>query len=110
MRRDGAITCSAAPTSSLGYTIAAGDSEIGFVRGEKYLPRSERWFLPGNGERDILTATVFADPATGASSLRATASLRDDDDTGSPTKSTKSRTPDANAIVAACADQTALGA
>ena len=46
MRRDGAITCSAAPTSSLGYTIAAGDSEIGFVRGEKYLPTSERWFLP----------------------------------------------------------------
>ena len=70
MRRDGAITCSAAPTSSLGYTIAAGDSEIGFVRGEKYLLTSERWFLPGNGERDILShEATFLSPGCHPGSL-----------------------------------------
>ena len=74
---DTTLDCAIDQLKSLSYTIVAGDSEIGFVRGEKYLPTSESWFLPGNGERDVLTAMVFADPTTGASSLRVTASLID---------------------------------
>ena len=64
---DTTLDCATVQLKSLSYTIVAGDSEIGFFRGEKYLPTSESWFLPGNGERDVLTAMVFADPATGAS-------------------------------------------
>lgn len=101
---DQTLDCATHQLKSLGYTIAAGDSKIGFVRGERYLPTSERWLLPGTSERNVLTATVLADPATGASLLRVTAGLRNHDDMGSPTKSGAS---DANAIVDACADQTA---
>ncbi|MCY3545275.1 MAG: hypothetical protein OXH49_00195 [Gemmatimonadetes bacterium] len=97
------LSCATHHIKTLGYTIADGDSEIGFVRGEKYLPTGERWFILGRGERHVLTATVLADPDTGESSLHMTAGLRDDRNTGAPTKSGSA---DANAVVAACTDQT----
>ncbi len=77
--------------------------EIGFVRGEKYLPTADRWLFIGRGERHVLTATVLDDPDTGASSLRVTAGLRDDRYTGAPTKTGSA---DADAVMAACTDQT----
>lgn len=101
---DRTLDCATQQLKVLGYTIAAGDSRIGFVRGEKYLPTAERWLLPGTAERDVLTATVLADPETGESSLRLTAGLRNQDDTGRPTTTGIS---DANAIVATCTDRNA---
>lgn len=97
------LNCATHHIKTLGYTIADGDSEIGFVRGEKYLPTGERWLILGRGERHVLTATVLADPDTGASSLHVTAGLRDDRNTGAPTKSGSA---DADAVVFACTDQT----
>lgn len=99
---DQTLACATHQLKSLGYTIAAGDSRIGFVRGEKYLPTVERWLLPGTAERHVLTATVFDDPATGESSLQVTAGVRNQDDHGSPTEAGSSH---ANVILAACADQ-----
>ncbi len=97
------LHCATHHIKTLGYTIADGDSEIGFVRGEKYLPTADRWLFIGRGERHVLTATVLDDPATGASSLRVTAGLRDDRYTGAPTKAGSA---DADAVMAACTDQT----
>jgi len=97
------LNCATNHIKTLGYTIADGDGEIGFVRGEKYLPTGERWLILGRGERHVLTATVLADPDTGASSLRVTAGLRDDRHTGAPTKSGSA---DADAVMSACTDQT----
>lgn len=57
----------------------------------------------GNLGSHVLTATVLDDPATGAPSLRVTAGLRDDRYTGQPTKAASA---DADAIMAACTDQT----
>ena len=100
-----ALSCATQQLNQLGYTIDAGDSKVGFVRGEKHLSKEERWFLPGKNERDVLTAAVFDDPTTGAASLRVTAALRSHDDAGAPTKR---GTADANTIVANCADEAAL--
>ena len=97
---DVALGCATQQLVTLGYTIAAGDGEIGFVRGEKHRPRLERFFVSGIDERDVLTATVLADPATGGSSLLVTAALRSRGDAGSPTKTASA---DANTILAACA-------
>ena len=97
------LNCATNHIKTLGYTIADGDSDIGFVRGEKYLPTGERWLILGRGERHVLTATVLADPDTGASSLRVTAGLRDDRHMGAPTKSGSA---DADAVMSACTDQT----
>lgn len=104
---DRTLDCATQQLKALGYTIAAGDSRIGFVRGEKYLPTAERWLIPGTAERDVLTATVLADPETGESSLRLTAGLRNQDDAGRPTTTGIS---DANAIVATCTDGNATAA
>ena len=101
---DVALGCATQQLVTLGYTIAAGDGEIGFVRGEKHRPRLERFFVSGIDERDVLTATVLADPATGGSSLLVTAALRSRGDAGSPTKTASA---DAFNILAACAEQTA---
>ena len=97
------LNCATHHIKTLGYTIADGDSEIGFVRGEKYLPTGERWLILGRGERHVLTATVLADPDTGESSLHVTAGLRDDRNTGAPTKSGSA---DADAVMSACTEQT----
>ena len=102
-RADMALGCATQQLVSLGYTIAAGDGEIGFVRGERLRPGIERFFV-GRELRDVLTATVFADPATGASSLRVTAALRSHDNAGSPSNTGSA---DANSILATCAEQTA---
>lgn len=102
---DDALGCATHQLKSLGYTIAAGDSKIGFVRGEKHLPTVERWLLPGTDERDVLTAMVLADPATGKSALRVTAGVRNQDDSGAPSKYGRA---DARAIVAACTEHAAV--
>ena len=101
---DMALGCATQQLVSLGYTIAAGDGKIGFVRGERHRPRIERFFVSGIDERDVLTAMVLADPATGASSLRVTAALRSQSDAGTPTDTGSA---DASSILAACAEQTA---
>ena len=94
---DTALRCATRQLMSLGYAIAAADGKIGFVWGERHGPRNRR---------DVLTATVFTDPASGASSLRVTASLRSRTRTGSPTESGSA---DADNILAECAEQTASG-
>jgi|GEM_PF-5851583 len=101
---DMALGCATRQLVSLGYTIAAGDGEIGFVRGERHRPRVERFFVSGIDERDVLTAMVLADPATGASTLRVTAALRSQGDAGSPTDTGSA---EAISILTACAEHTA---
>ncbi len=100
---DMALGCATQQLVSLGYTIAAGDGKIGFVRGERHRPRIERIFFTGIDERDVLTAMVLPDPATGASSLLVTAALRSQGDAGSPTDTGSA---DAISILTTCAEQT----
>ena len=100
---DMALGCATQQLVTLGYTIAAGDGQIGFVRGERHRPRIERFFVSGIDERDVLTAMVLADPATGASSLLVTAALRSQGDAGSPTETGSA---DAISILTMCAEQT----
>ena len=95
------LHCAADHIKTLGYTIVAGDSDIGFVRGEKYLPRSESFLIQGSGERHVLTATVRKDPSTGASLLQVTAGLTNDEQTGGPAKNGSA---DADKILSACGD------
>ena len=101
---DTALRCATQQLMSLGYTIAAGDGKIGFVRGERHLPWIERFFVSGIDGRDVITAMVLADPATGASSLRVTAALRSQSDAGTPTDTGSA---DASSILTTCAEQTA---
>lgn len=86
-------------------TGKAGDSKMGFVRAGRHLPTEQRWFLAGSDERDILTAAVFQDPATGTASLRVTAAVKSHDDVGAPTNR---GTADAVAIMGECADDIAV--
>ena len=101
---DMALGCATQQLVTLGYTIAAGDGQIGFVRGERHRPRIERFFVSGIDGRDVLTAMVLADPATGASSLLITAALRSQGDVGSPTETGSA---DASRVLAMCTEQTA---
>ena len=98
---DEALDCATSQLNYLGYTIEAGDSKMGFVRAGRHLPTERRWLLPGSDERDILTAAVFEDPATGAASLRVTAAVKSHDDVGAPTNR---GTADAVTIMDECSD------
>lgn len=100
-----ALDCATSHLNYLGYTIEAGDSKMGFVRAGRHLPTEQRWFLSGSDERDVLTAAVFHDPATGMASLRVTAAVRSHDDVGSPTNR---GTADAVAIMGECAGEFAV--
>ena len=91
-----ALVCATQQLIHLGYTIDAGDSVVGFVRGEKSFDKDTR---------DVLTATVFDDATTGAASLRVTAARRtSSNETDAPRKRGSA---DADSIMATCAGQTA---
>lgn len=78
--KDDAYQCAVAQLNILGYTIEAGNSDAGFVRGRKQTSGLGTQLLTGNAYHDILTATAFDNPGTGETNLRVVASRVADHD------------------------------
>ena len=78
--RDTAYECALAQLNILGYTIEDGNKDAGFIRGRKQTSGLGTQLFTGASHHELLTATVFDDPATGTN-LRVVAARVADQDT-----------------------------
>ena len=72
--RDTAYQCAVAQLNIMGYTIEDGNSDTGFVRGRRQTSGLGTQIFTGNTYHDLLTASVFDNPADGETTLRVVAS------------------------------------
>lgn len=101
-------SCAVQQLNLLDYTIEGGDRETGFVRGRKQTSGLGTAILTGKNYHDVLTASVFENPATSERTLRVTAARVQENAIGifggneqgiSPSDSGKE---DANTLLAQC--------
>lgn len=78
--RETAYQCAAAQLNIMGYNIEDGNADAGFVRARKQTSGIGTQILTGNTYHDVLTATVFDNPATGETNLRVVAARMVDQD------------------------------
>lgn len=71
--RETAYQCAVAQLNIMGYTIEDGNADAGFVRGRKQTSGLGTQILTGNTYHDVLTASVFDNPATDETNLRVVA-------------------------------------
>ena len=80
--RETAYQCAVAQLNIMGYTIEDGNNDAGFVRGRKQTSGLGTQIFTGNTYHDVLTASVFDNPATGETNLRVVATRIAEQDTG----------------------------
>ncbi len=80
--RETAYQCAVAQLNIMDYTIEDGNSDAGFVRARRQTSGLGTRILTGDTYHDLLTATVFDNPATGETNLRVVASRIAEDDVG----------------------------
>ncbi len=74
-----AYRCAVAQLNLMDYTIEDGNLEAGFVRGRRQTSGVVEALFAG-ARHDILTASVFDNPATGNTHIRVVASRLEDED------------------------------
>lgn len=77
-----AYRCAVAQLNLMDYTIEDGNLEAGFVRGRRQTSGLVHELFLGQSQHDLLTATVFENPATGDTHMRVVASRIADHDVG----------------------------
>lgn len=77
-----AYRCAVAQLNLMDYTIEDGNLEAGFVRGRRQTSGVVEELFTGAAQHDILTASVFDNPATGSTHIRVVASRVADHDIG----------------------------
>lgn len=77
-----AYRCAVAQLNLMDYNIEDGNLEAGFVRGRRQTSGAVQELFTGAAHHDILTATVFDNPATGNTHIRVVASRVADHDIG----------------------------
>ncbi|WP_419937197.1 hypothetical protein [Candidatus Palauibacter sp.] len=77
-----AYRCAVAQLNLMDYTIEDGNLEAGFVRGRRQTSGAVQELFTGAAEHDVLTASVFDNPATGNTHIRVVASRVADHDIG----------------------------
>lgn len=70
--RDTAYDCAVAQLNIMGYTVEDGNKDTGFARGRKQTSGLGTQLFTGNTHHDVLTTSVFDNPATGETNLRVT--------------------------------------
>lgn len=79
---DTAYRCAVAQLNLMDYTIEDGNLEAGFVRGHRQTSGIVEELFTGAAQLDVLTASVFDNPATGNTHIRVVASRIADHDIG----------------------------
>lgn len=78
--KESAYECVIAQLNFMNYTIEAGDAGLGFVRARKQTSGLATEILTGASYHDVMTVSVFDDPSTGTTNIRAeTTRLADKD-------------------------------
>ena len=77
-----AYRCAVAQLNLMDYNIEDGNMEAGFVRGRKQTSGVVEELFLGAAYQDVLTATVFDNPATGNTHIRVVAARVADHDIG----------------------------
>jgi len=78
--KESAYECVVAQLNFMNYTIEAGDAGLGFVRARKQTSGLATEILTGASYHDVMTVSVFDDPSTGTTNIRAeTTRLADKD-------------------------------
>ena len=77
-----AYRCAVAQLNLMDYTIEDGNLEAGFVRGRRQTSGVVQELFTGAAHHDVLTASVFDNPATGNTHIRVVASRIADHDIG----------------------------
>ena len=77
-----AYRCAVAQLNLMDYNIEDGNLEAGFIRGRRQTSGVVQELFTGAAHHDILTATVFDNPATGNTHIRVVASRVADHDIG----------------------------
>ena len=67
------FTCAVQQLNGLGYTVDDANKDAGFVRGTKDTTQGASRLLSGNSYKDLLTVSVFEDPTSHETRIRATA-------------------------------------
>ena len=70
--RETAYECAVAQLNIMGYTVEDGNKGTGFVRGRKQTSGLGTQLFTGNTHHDVLTASVFDNPATSETNLKVT--------------------------------------
>jgi len=70
--KETAYDCAVAQLNIMGYTVEDGNKDTGFARGRKQTSGLGTQLFTGNTHHDVLTTSVFDNPATGETNLRVT--------------------------------------
>lgn len=102
-----AYSCALRKVNELGYTVTNTNREAGFITADKQTTGTMTKLFTGSEYHDVITVSVFDDPATGGRKIRVTAASSNEQSSLLGTSknniapSDKGQT-DANALLTAC--------